>query len=519
MAVRLAQGEDGDPPEFATTERHESVTTVNLSDKAASAASKADALVVLTAKSKDGARVVDPQGLPAETIKAINQALGALKAKAAADEVVKMTSITDAPDLVLAVGSGLDAAEALKDTDAQREAAGSAARALNDVAHAVFAFPTADAVGAAAVTEGVLLGSYVYGAYKKEPTSPLAEVTLLVTDAKDQELTSALHEATVRAGAQNWARDLVNMPPLDLHPAAFADIVKKRLSGSKVKVAVMDEKALAKAGCGGLIGVGRGSARPPRLVTLTYKPSDATRHIAIVGKGITFDSGGLCIKPANSMTTMKCDMAGAAAVAAFVEAAAELALPVAITGYLCLAENMTGADAQRPGDVIRMQNGTTVEIDNTDAEGRLVMADGLCYASAEGPDMIVDIATLTGAAVLALGNRTAAVVGNNDAVRDDVIAASGRVGEHMWPMPLLDHLRPSLNSEVADLKHTGERMGGLMTAAMFLKEFIGEKDGRQIDWVHLDIAAPAFNEGGAYGFTPKGGTGFAVRTLLEVVGS
>ena len=306
------------------------------------------------------------------------------------------------------------------------------------------------------------------------------------------------------------------MPPLDLNPASFADIVRKRMSGTKVKVDIMDEKALAKAECGGLIGVGRGSARPPRLVTLTYKPAKATKHISIVGKGITFDSGGLCIKPANGMATMKCDMAGAAAVAAFLEAVAALELPVAVTGYLCLAENMTGADAQRPGDVIRMHDGTTVEIDNTDAEGRLVMADGLCYATEEEPDLIIDIATLTGAAVLALGNRTAAIVGNNDEVRDELIAASERVDEHMWPMPLLEHLRPSIDSEVADLKHTGERMGGLITAAMFLKEFVGEKNGEQIDWIHMDIAAPAFNEGSPYGVNPKGGTGFAVRTLVEL---
>lgn len=494
------------------------MTTVNLSDKA-TAASKADVLVVLTAKSKDGARVVDPQGVSAETVKAVNAALGTLKAKASADEVVRLAGIAGTEGVVLAVGSGQERDAALTDIGAQRDAAGSAARALADVESAVFAFPASHAEAVGAVTEGVLLGAYVYGEYKKEPTKPVDDVKILVADAKEKGLTQAVADATIRANAQNWARDLVNMPPLDLYPGSFAEIVRKRLASSKVKVAVMDEKALAKAECGGLIGVGRGSARPPRLVTLTYKPSNAKRHISIVGKGITFDSGGLCIKPANGMVTMKCDMAGAAAVAAFVEAAAELELPVAITGYLCLAENMTGADAQRPGDVIRMHDGTTVEIDNTDAEGRLVMADGLCYASAEEPDLIIDIATLTGAAVLALGNRTAAVVGNNDEVRDDVISASDRVGEHMWPMPLLDHLRPSINSEVADLKHTGERMGGLITAAMFLKEFVGEKNGEQIDWVHLDIAAPAFNEGGAYGFTPKGGTGFAVRTLLEVAAS
>ena len=395
-------------------------------------------------------------------------------------------------------------------------AAGAAARSLTGTSSAVFAFPAVADDLVQAICEGIALGAYAYTAYKSKPKDALAKATLLVTDAKSSGALAGVETAAAVVTAQNWARDLVNMPPLDLNPASFADIVRKRMSGTKVKVDIMDEKALAKAECGGLIGVGRGSARPPRLVTLTYKPAKATKHISIVGKGITFDSGGLCIKPANGMATMKCDMAGAAAVAAFLEAVAALELPVAVTGYLCLAENMTGADAQRPGDVIRMHDGTTVEIDNTDAEGRLVMADGLCYATEEEPDLIIDIATLTGAAVLALGNRTAAIVGNNDEVRDELIAASERVDEHMWPMPLLEHLRPSIDSEVADLKHTGERMGGLITAAMFLKEFVGEKNGEQIDWIHMDIAAPAFNEGSPYGVNPKGGTGFAVRTLVEL---
>lgn len=490
------------------------MTEIALSDKKI-ATGKVAAIAVLTVKDDKGdVRVAEAPGLASSIVSDITRALKPLKASGKSDEVIKIT-VPEFDGVVLAVGAGGDIEDVTADVDLLRRASGAAARALTDAEAAAFSFPAADVDAVVAIAEGIALGAYTYGEYKSSPAKPLKKATICTPASKDAQ--KAVDAALLVADSQNWARDLVNMPALDLYPDAFANIVRERVAGTKIKISVMDEKALAKAGCGGLIGVGRGSARPPRLVTMTYKPSKAKRHIAIVGKGITFDSGGLCIKPASGMATMKCDMGGAAAVAGFVEAVARLELPVAVTGYLCLAENMTGADAQRPGDVIRMHNGTTVEIDNTDAEGRLVMADGLCYASEEQPDLIIDIATLTGAAVVALGARTAAIVGNNDPVRDELIAASERVGEHMWPMPLLEHIRSSLDSDVADLKHTGTRDGGLITAAMFLQEFIGkDKDGRPIDWIHMDIAAPAFNEGSAYGFTPKGGTGFAVRSLVEL---
>ena len=477
---------------------------------------RVDALVVLVTQSEPHAVVPSTSGLDAKLVKGINAQLEAHKVSGKADEIHRLI-VPGFDGIVITVGAGGDEADLLTNPDLTRAAAGAATRALTGVKKAGFDLSLGNVDVLRAAVEGVVLGGYSYGVYKTKPTSTLESAVIYYPGARKKEAQTALTEAIAVADAQNWARDLVNMPPLDLYPDSFAQIVSKRLAGKKVKVDIKNDDQLRAEGCGGLIGVGRGSARPPRLVTLSYTPRKAQRHIAIVGKGVTFDSGGLCLKPANSMSTMKCDMAGAAAVAAYVEAAAALDLPVAITGYLCLAENLTGADAQRPGDVITMRNGKTVEIDNTDAEGRLVMADGLSYASQEQPDLIIDIATLTGAAVLALGNRTAAVVGNNDIVRDEAIAASGRVGEAMWPMPLLDHIRPSLESDVADLKHTGERMGGLITAALFLQEFIGDdKQGRQTDWLHFDIAAPAFNESSAYGFTPKGGTGFAVRTLVEM---
>jgi leucyl aminopeptidase len=320
--------------------------------------------------------------------------------------------------------------------------------------------------------------------------------------------------------AMRYARDLVNTPPNVLFPESFADSVSERASGSKVSLEVWDADKLQAQGCGGILGVGQGSARPPRLVVMTYRPARAKAHLAYVGKGITFDSGGLCIKPGASMVTMKCDMGGAAAVAASVLALAELGVPVAVTGYLCLAENMTGDLAQRPGDVVTMRGGRTVEIINTDAEGRLVMADGIALASEQQPDAIVDIATLTGAAVVALGERTLAVMGNDEALRERAHLAASNSGEASWPMPLPEEIRATMDSPVADLKHTGERAGGMMVAATFLKEFVGkDKAGEHLPWAHLDIAGPAFNDKRAWGYTPKGGTGAGVRALIALAES
>jgi leucyl aminopeptidase len=267
-----------------------------------------------------------------------------------------------------------------------------------------------------------------------------------------------------------------------------------------------------------LTAVGQGSARGPRLVRLSYSGGrKASTSIALVGKGITFDSGGLSIKPADAMKTMKLDMAGAAAVLGTVVAAARLKVPVAVTGWLALAENMPSGRAQRPSDVITILGGTTVEVLNTDAEGRLVLADAIVAAGRENPDAIVDIATLTGAQMVALGNRVSAAMGNDDDLRDRIVAAATEAGEGFWPMPLPAELRPSLDSPVADLANIGERMGGMLTAGLFLAEFVAKTDDRPIPWAHLDIAGPSFNEGSAYGYTGKGATGVGVRTLLGLV--
>jgi leucyl aminopeptidase len=284
---------------------------------------------------------------------------------------------------------------------------------------------------------------------------------------------------------------------------------------TKVKVSVTDDAALRKGGFGGIIGVGQGSANPPRLVRLTYKPRGAKKHLALVGKGITYDSGGLSIKTAAGMTTMKCDMSGAAAVLAATFAIAQLGLDIAVTTYAPMAENMPSGSATRPGDVLTMYGGKTVEVLNTDAEGRLILGDALVLASESKPDVLVDVATLTGACETALGDRVAGVMANDDALARRTVAAGGRVGEALWHLPIAEEMTTKVRtySKVADLmQHNVDLYGGALYAAAFLQEFVGEG----IAWVHLDIAGPGFNERAPWGHVTSGGTGVAVATLVEL---
>jgi leucyl aminopeptidase len=275
----------------------------------------------------------------------------------------------------------------------------------------------------------------------------------------------------------------------------------------------MDEKAIREARMGGVLGVNRGSEQPPRFIRLSYKPEGRSRgKIALVGKGITFDSGGLSIKTGPGMMTMKTDMAGAAAVIGAMVAVAQIGPPVEVTGYIAATDNMTGGDATRPGDVLKMRNGKTVEVLNTDAEGRLILADTLCMASDDKPDAIVDLATLTGACMVALGPRIAGAMGNNDEWIDQLRAASERTGERIWPLPLPDDYRKMVDSPIADMKNIGGPYGGALTAGLILKEFVGEG----IPWAHLDIAGPS-NTDAEDGETLKGGTGFGVRLLVDAV--
>ncbi|MEU6475597.1 leucyl aminopeptidase [Streptomyces sp. NPDC047017] len=499
------------------------MTALTLSTAAAPGL-RADAIVVGVAKGAKGP-VVAPgaEAVDAAYDGKLADVLDTLGASGAEGEVTKLPAPAGfkAP-LVLAVGLGTaPEKDAGFGAEALRRAAGAAARALVGAKKAAFALPLADAADAGAVGEGALLGAYSFDAYKETAKSgakargdkaPLAEAVLLGGKPRDKAFKAAVERAAAVAEELNRARDLINMPPNDLTPAAFAALAQDAAKANGLKIQVLDEKALAKGGYGGILGVGAGSAAAPRLVKLSYTSSKAKKHLALVGKGITYDSGGISLKPAGHNETMKCDMSGAAAVFAAVVAAARLGLEVNVTGWLALAENMPSGSATRPGDVLHMFSGKTVEVLNTDAEGRLVLADALWAASQEKPDAIVDVATLTGAMVLALGSRTFGIMANDDAFRAAIHEAAEEVGEAAWPMPMPEHLRKGLDSPTADMANMGERMGGGLVAGLFLREFIGEG----ITWAHLDIAGPAFNEGGPFGYTPKGGTGSAVRTLVRL---
>ncbi|WP_427017210.1 leucyl aminopeptidase [Pseudarthrobacter sp. P1] len=480
---------------------------------------QAQALVIGVGRGTEGPVLLD-NPLPVKAANALAASLDVLGVSGAADNVVRIPGIAESGVEVLVLAGVGKVSDNTITEEALRRAAGSAVRQLAGISSVAIALPTTTVGQVAAVAEGAALGAYSYDSHHSSTEgrkAPVETITIVTALSDTAGLPEALERAQVLAEAVNATRTLVNEPPSHLYPETFAAAAKELAKGLPVKVTVLDEKKLEKDGYGGILGVGQGSSRPPRLVKVEYAPTKAKVKLAFVGKGITFDSGGISIKPGAGMVTMKCDMAGAAAVLNALLAVARLGLPVKLTAWLCLAENMPSSTATRPSDVLTMFGGKTVEVLNTDAEGRLVMADGLVAASNEQPDAILDVATLTGAQVVALGNRTSAVMGD-DGVSAAVKAAADRAGELFWPMPLPEELRASLDSPVADLANIGEKMGGMMTAAVFLAEFVGKgKDGATIPWAHLDIAGPAFNEGGAYGYTPKQGTGVAVRTLVAYV--
>ncbi len=436
-----------------------------------------------------------------------------------------------ASPLLLAVGLGPAPARGRAyPAEAIRRAAGTAARALAGNDRVAFALPISGDPPAAAgdIATGALLGSYTFDTFRKASAAghlPPIESIVIVGAGRSAPVRRAVEGAQIVCAAVADVRDLVNTPPSHLHPREFADWAAQRAEELGVEVEVLDEKALRKGGYGGILAVGQGSVNPPRLVRLAYRHPRARKTLALVGKGITFDSGGLSLKTNAGMEWMKSDMAGAAAVLAATFAIARLGLAVNVTTWAPLAENMPSGTAQRPSDVFTAYGGTTVEVLNTDAEGRLVLADALARASEDQPDLIVDLATLTGAQLTALGNRVSAVMANDDALRDGIVDAAGRAGEAMWPMPLPPELRKGLDSAVADIANMGETHGGMLTAGMFLREFVGSRtdgkaradsDGSSIPWAHLDIAGPSFNQDESYGYTAKGGTGAGVRTVVQL---
>jgi leucyl aminopeptidase len=471
---------------------------------------QADAIIIGVTQGPDGpALAPGAEDVDAALGGNLAKTLGTLGATGKAEEVTKIASAGQlkAP-LIAAVGIGTPADGAAPyEGEALRRAAGAAVRALTNgkPLRVALALPARDNAEAEAVTLGALLGGYTFGRYtgKQQNTE-----VILLGDAAE-----AAVRAQVLATAMTLVRDLVNTGPSDLYPATFADEAERVAGSNGLGIEVLDEKELARGGYGGLTGVGQGSVHPPRLVRVSYTHPDAAKTVVLAGKGITFDSGGLSLKPPKSMEAMKSDMGGAAAVLAAVAALAELGPVVNVVGYLCLAENMPSGTAQRPSDVITIYGGRTVEVLNTDAEGRLVLADALARSGADSPDLLVDVATLTGAQLVALGPRIMGVMANDDAVRDGIVDAARRAGEGAWPMPLPEELRKGLDSTVADIANvTPERNGGMLVGGLFLREFV--PDG--VRWAHLDIAGPAFHEGEPYGYTPKGGTGAAVRCLVQV---
>ena len=474
----------------------------------------ADVLLVNTAPTKSkGVELVAHGFTPAQT-KRIQADIAALGGTGKNGEVITLTGVAGvkAP-VVIAVGLG----DFRKNFDIEefRRALGNGIRTLNGKKKvAISSSHSPEHIYATVMAVG--LAAYSFNNYRTKSngaskTLPSTFVLSLPV-AISAEYRVALKDASAIVEAMYVARDLVNTPPNDLPPAELAQRAKIALSGLPVTVKIWDEKALKADGCGGILGVGLGSSRPPRLVKMTYAPKGAVAHLSLVGKGITFDTGGISIKPAAKMHEMKADMSGAASVVGAMQAIATLGIKVNVTGWIAVAENMPSGTAQRPGDVLTTFDGTTVEVLNTDAEGRLVLADALGMSVAEKPDLIIDVATLTGAQRIALGRRIAGVMSNTDSSRDQVVAAATATGEEAWPMPLPADLRETLNSDTADIANIGDGMGGMLSAGVFLREFIPDSQ----PWVHIDVAGPAYNDASAYGYTPKGGTGAMVRTFVRI---
>lgn len=483
--------------------------------------------LVLGVESTDDGPVIAASGLDEQAVAGLQDQLEALGVKGKIDEVTRIAGSTTDFDAKIIVLTGLgstatppqgtptldDSAPGNISAEALRRAAGAATAKLAGTSSITVALPADSATRLAAIAEGATIGTYAFAGYKstdEDNADDAATVELqFLTSVADAD--ALVERAGVVARATFVTRDLVNTAPSHLFPGTFAEEIQALVAQSDVEVTIYDEGALAEGGFGGLLGVGQGSANPPRLVKLEYAPKNAKGHVSLVGKGITFDTGGISLKPAGSMETMKSDMAGAATVGAVVHAVAQLGLDVRVTGWLAMAENMPSGTGIKPSDILTIRGGTTVEVMNTDAEGRLVLADALVAATEEEPDVVVDIATLTGAAMVALGVRTTGIMGA-DTVRAELVTAATTTGETVVELPIPEEARAGFDSNVADLKNTGERFGGMQGAAAFLRDFVGDTP-----WAHLDIAGPSFNESSPRGYTPKDATGAMVRTLIEFV--
>jgi leucyl aminopeptidase len=471
-------------------------------------------LIVPVVSGPDGdgsASVVGGPFLDAEAIGEIQVSLRALGAKGGPEQVTRLHVPSLAVGSVLTVGLGADRDE--WPADVIRRAAGVAARSLSGVETVI---TTLTELHLEAAIEGLILGSYRFTEFRSAKTAPkeaaLGKIVALSTAAGAKKDAT---RATAIATAVATARDFVNTPPSHLFPGEFAKRAKALGEAAGLEVEVLDDKALAKAGYGGIIGVGKGSSRPPRLVRLAHRGGKGkkAKTVALVGKGITFDTGGISIKPAASMHHMTSDMGGAAAVIATVVLAAKQGLPIDVIATVPMAENMPSSTAQRPGDVLTQYGGITVEVLNTDAEGRLILADAIVRACEDDPDYLIETSTLTGAQTVALGARIPGVMGSDD-FRDRVARISQEEGENAWAMPLPDELKDDLKSSVADLANvSAQRFAGMLVAGVYLREFVAD----DVQWVHIDVAGPAYNASGPWGYTGKGGTGVPTRTMFAVL--
>jgi leucyl aminopeptidase len=454
----------------------------------------------------------------------IDQALGGLLVRALQDErftgelgkVFVLHTLGRLPAARIAVvGLGDRATLSL---DRHRLAAAAAARAAQDrklsrVAFPPFPHPAMEpAAVAAARTEGALLGTYTFTKYRKDKGHAVDIELLAANRAEATAIEAGRRRGQVVAEAANYARDLVNEPANVLTPDALAAEARRAARGTKLKVTVWGPQDLKKRGMEVILAVGGASVHTPRLILMEFAPARPRRTVALAGKGVTFDTGGLDIKPSEGMATMKDDMAGAAAVLATMRALPLLQPPVRVTAAIAAVENAVGSRAMRPGDILTAVNGTTIEVTNTDAEGRLILAEAVAHLAAAKPDEVIDIATLTGAAAIALGPYAAAVMGTDQALVDRLVTAGGRAGERLVPFPLYDEYRQAMRSDVADIKNSSTRYGGAQKGAVFIREFTSG-----VPWAHVDVAPVAYfdKEEGTSALQPRGASGFGVRTLLE----
>jgi len=480
----------------------------------ADASLSADVVIVGTVATDSGIALASGAPLIDKALaKQLLPALKAVEASGRADEVIKIPTLGQGSTaLVVATGLGQRDPNRL-DAESVRRAVGAAFRALNTARRVAVAIGNGtDSSLVEAISDGALLGGYRFTQFKsKAKPIALRRVEVVVRDAASAPAKAALRRSRIVSEAVNNTRDLINTPPNHLNPPLFADYAKKVGEAAGLSVEVLDERALKRGSYGGIVAVGAGSATPPRLVRLTYRPARPKARIALVGKGITFDTGGLNLKTA-MMAQMKSDMSGAAAVIESVVAAARLRLPVEVIATVPMAENAVSGTSYRPSDVLTMHDGRTVEVDDTDAEGRLVLADAILRACEDDPAYLIETSTLTGGQLVALGTQVSAAMGSEE-FRDRVVATGNAAGEQLWAMPLPDHLRSWLDSPVADLTNLPkERWASMLIGGMFLSQFVG--DG--VQWVHLDIAGPSFASA-ASGYTPKGGTGVIVRTILATL--